>query len=99
MTTTITRSAARRRTAEQCVDPTAGVCGGGGHAAAAMEESIVNDVPDGVQALAAGTRRVATSTNTHQQPHDAHSDCLVATVQGGDQPRLVTTRLGVALPQ
>eukprot|EP00959_Pyramimonas_sp_CCMP1952_P282118 5896894-Pyramimonas_sp.AAC.1 len=52
-----------------------------------MEERIIDDVPDGVQALAAGTRWVATST-THQQAHDAQSDRLVATVQGGGQPRL-----------
>eukprot|EP00959_Pyramimonas_sp_CCMP1952_P154012 3222052-Pyramimonas_sp.AAC.1 len=80
------------------VDPAAGVCGGGGHAAAAVEERIINDVPDDVQALTAGTRHVATST-TPQQPHIAHSDCLVATVQGGDQPRLVATRCWVGQPQ
>eukprot|EP00976_Prorocentrum_cordatum_P113261 1195670-Prorocentrum_minimum.AAC.2 len=66
------------------VDPAAGVCGGGGHGAAAMEERIIGDVPDGVQTLAAGTRWVDTSTSTHRQPHDAHSDRIVATVQGGD---------------
>eukprot|EP00959_Pyramimonas_sp_CCMP1952_P231174 4832402-Pyramimonas_sp.AAC.1 len=52
-----------------------------------MEERLIGDVPDGVQTLAAGTRWVATSITRQRQPHDAHSDRLVATVPGGDQPR------------
>ena len=76
-------------TSDGAVEPAAGVCGGGGHGAAAMEERLIGDVPDGVQTLAAGTRWVSTSTSTNQRRNDAHSDRLVATVQGGDQPRRV----------
>eukprot|EP00959_Pyramimonas_sp_CCMP1952_P285985 5979947-Pyramimonas_sp.AAC.1 len=72
-----------------------GVCGGGGHGAAATEERIVGDN--------LFRRMVQTPTTYWQQAHDGSlralvhlnssmmpttTDTIVATVQGGDQPRL-----------